>query len=122
MAETDVSSGRSSEPLPISLPSPTWMESKQVASLQLPQLSGSVHTAATSSRACQLGWSRDRELKTLCTRHRDGHCLCLPLGVDEDALGLHTSTSHPFPEMTEISLLWATKGLRSRNLFSFAFS
>lgn len=39
-------------------------------------------------------------LKTLCTRHCDKHCLCLLLGVDEDALGLCTPTSHPFPEMT----------------------
>lgn len=114
------------KPLPISLPFPTWIKSVQVVSLQLSRHSEQAVYTLLLPAPEPPSWAGTgtESLKTLCTHHCDRHCLCLRLGVDEDTLGLCTSTSHPYPEKTGISLLWGTKGLRhsSRSPFSFVFS
>lgn len=128
MAETDVSWCLEGpvKPLPISLPFPTGKESKQVVSLQLPCDSEQAGYTLLPAAPEPDSWAGagTESLKSLCTHHRDGNRLCLPLAVDEDTLGQRTSTSHPFSEMAGISLLQGTKGYRHlpRSLFSFAFS
>lgn len=88
MAETDTSWCLEGpvKPLAISLPFPTWIKSVQVVSLQLHHREQVAYTLLPSApEPASWAGAGTESLKTLCTHHCDKHCLCLLLGVVEDA-------------------------------------